>query len=60
MSVTTFSGILIYGGCVPRPVPGFMLIYHEEDPDVGYGSSDMPSNLSDFNESLKCKLLMLR
>ena len=37
-----------------------MFPYPEVGPDVGNGSSEMSSNISGFNEGLKCILLMLR
>ena len=60
ISVTTLCGILVGGGCVTVPVPGFLLTYPNVYTDVGGGSSDMSSNLSGFNQGLKCILLMLR
>ena len=60
IAVTTFSGTLIDGSCVPGPVPGLLLPDPELVPDVGNGSSEMSSNLSGLNEGLKCRLLMLR
>ena len=58
-SVTTFDGIFIDGGFVPKPVRGSLLLDPEVCPDVGNGSSDMSSNISVLNEVLKCILLML-
>ena len=60
ISVTTFCGIFIYGGCVPGPVSLFMLPNTDENHNAGNGSSDMSSNILAFNEFLKCSLLMLR
>ena len=44
--VTKFGGILIYGGCVPGPLPGLLLTDPEVGPDVVNGSSEMSSNTS--------------
>ena len=52
--VTTFCGRLIDVGCVPGPDPGLLLPDPEVCPDVGNGYSDMSSNISGFNEGLKC------
>ena len=58
IDVTEVCGRLIDGGCVPEPVPGFLLPYYEVGPDAGNGSSEMSSNISGLNEGLKCRLLM--
>ena len=48
MAVTIFDGILIDGGCVLGPVPGFMLPDTEVGPDVGNGSLEMSSKYFRF------------
>ena len=60
IAVTTFGGRLIEEGCVPGPVPGFLLPDPEVGPDVGNGYSEMSSNISGLNECLRFILVMLR
>ena len=59
ITVTTFGGRLVDGNCVPVHVTGFLLPDPEVGHDVFNGSLEMSSNISDLNEGLKCRLLML-
>ena len=60
IGITKFGGRYIDGGCVPGTVTGILL----PDPEVGHdmvnGSSEISSNISDFNKCLKFRLFMLR
>ena len=50
MAVTKFCGIFIDGGCVPGPVPVFLLPSPKAYPYLGKRFSYMSSNLSGLND----------
>ena len=51
---------LLVGGGVPGTIQIFLFPDPKVGSGVGNGSAEMVSNLSGFNEGLKCGLLMLR
>ena len=59
-AINKFGRRLSYGGCVTGPIFGLKFPDPELGHDVGNGSLEMSSNISGFNEVLKCRLLMLR
>ena len=60
IAVTIFRGKLVDEGCVPGPVPRFLLPDSKLGPGVDNGSLEISSNISGFNECLKRILLVLR